>query len=553
MKKNKYIYGTIAATTAITLATVGASTVSADTQYGIFLNRVTGEWQTVNNATGEIVKSVPNETYSSYEEAEASLMASTVETPVTTETPAVETTAVETSKTSADVKSEVDAQQTVVDATATEAGQAQAEVDAADQAVATAQTEVDTATQAVKDAEANAANATPENIAANQADQAANLADQAANATETDEVNAEIANQTGKVADAQTAVDTAQAEKDAADANVTAKEADVKAAQDALSGTGLAEAQATLDQATADVATATTALDAATKAASAAKKTDADRQTAIDAATTDVAVKTDAVTTASAKLTAAQDAVKQTTDALTKATDAVKSAQDALALTNADTVTFTGTKQDIDNFKESLNMWRQNRTDQLWKNTVIGDGVKMSQGFKTTISPADKNKIVNIDALTNEQQTELSLYAAQVLTEVRKVLGRPAMGVTDASLQSATDQATKYIARGTSARQDGHLWGDYIGENISLTASRHTMTMYELKERMYEAIISQTFLDAPSNWGHSKNNMSGNYVGVALANVGGDLHIISVIQTAGGTEITNPNNPATLQAALAKA
>ncbi|HFU4148193.1 TPA: SEC10/PgrA surface exclusion domain-containing protein, partial [Streptococcus suis] len=550
---NKYIYGTIAATTAITLATVGASTVSADTQYGIFLNRVTGEWQTVNNATGEIVKSVPNETYSSYEEAEASLMASTVETPVTTETPAVETTAVETSKTSADVKSEVDAQQTVVDATATEAGQAQAEVDAADQAVATAQTEVDTATQAVKDAEANAANATPENIAANQADQAANLADQAANATETDEVNAEIANQTGKVADAQTAVDTAQAEKDAADANVTAKEADVKAAQDALSGTGLAEAQATLDQATADVATATTALDAATKAASAAKKTDADRQTAIDAATTDVAVKTDAVTTASAKLTAAQDAVKQTTDALTKATDAVKSAQDALALTNADTVTFTGTKQDIDNFKESLNMWRQNRTDQLWKNTVIGDGVKMSQGFKTTISPADKNKIVNIDALTNEQQTELSLYAAQVLTEVRKVLGRPAMGVTDASLQSATDQATKYIARGTSARQDGHLWGDYIGENISLTASRHTMTMYELKERMYEAIISQTFLDAPSNWGHSKNNMSGNYVGVALANVGGDLHIISVIQTAGGTEITNPNNPATLQAALAKA
>ncbi|MHC3756913.1 hypothetical protein, partial [Streptococcus suis] len=88
MKKNKYIYGTIAATTAITLATVGASTVSADTQYGIQLNRVTGEWQTVNHATGEIVKSVPNETYSSYEEAEASLMASTAETPVTTETSA---------------------------------------------------------------------------------------------------------------------------------------------------------------------------------------------------------------------------------------------------------------------------------------------------------------------------------------------------------------------------------------------------------------------------------------------------------------------------------
>ncbi|RRR53121.1 SEC10/PgrA surface exclusion domain-containing protein [Streptococcus suis] len=566
MKKNKYIYGTIAATTAITLATVGASTVSADTQYGIVLNRVTGEWQTVNRTTGEIVKSEPNGTYSTYDEANAGL-SSWLETQASTvETPVAETTAVETPKTSADVKPALDAQQAVVDATAQDATNAQADAAATNQAVATAQADVDTATQAVKDAEANTANATPENIAANQADQTANLADQATNATETDEVNAEIVDQTGKVADAQTAVDTAQAEKDAADANVTAKETDVKAAQDALSGTGLAEAQATLDQATKDVATATTALDTATKAANAAKKTDADRQSAIDAATTDVAVKTDAVTTASAKLTAAQDAVKQTTDALTKATDAVKSAQDALALANVDTVTIVnkplklpsklkealGVSVDELTFAEALALNNKNRTDAT-KSALRGAGFEVAQASSTNISPADKNKIVNIDALTDEQQTELSLYAAKVLTEVRKVLGKPTMGVTDATLQSATDQATKYINRGTSARQDGHLWGDYIGENISLMASRHTMTMYELKEHMYEAIISQTFLDAPSNWGHSRNNMSGNYVGVALANVGGDLHIISVIQTAGGTELTNPNDPATLQAALAKA
>ncbi|HEL2278655.1 TPA: SEC10/PgrA surface exclusion domain-containing protein [Streptococcus suis] len=490
----------------------------------------------------------------------------TVETNTDTVVSTTETLVAKAPKTAADVKPALDAQQAIVDATAQDATNAQADADAANQDVTTAQADVDAATKVVKDAETNAAKATPENIAANQADQAANLADQTANATETNEVNAEITAQTQTVADAQTAVDTAQAEKDAADATVVSKQADVKSAQDALSGTGLAEAQATLDQATADVATATTALDAATKAANAAKKTDADRQTAIDAATTDVAVKTDAVTTASAKLTAAQDAVKQTTDALTKATDAVKSAQDALALTNADTVTIvmpdtlisdevkqrTGFASNVVNFKTVYEHYMKNRTSQ-WSQTLTGEGVEVAQASSTNISPADKNKIVNIDALTDEQQTELSLYAAQVLTEVRKVLDKPAMNVTDAALQSATDQATKYIARGTSARQDGHIWGDYIGENISLMVSRHTMTMYELKERMYEAIISQTFLDAPSNWGHSKNNMSGNYVGVALANVGGDLHIISVIQTAGGTVITNPNDPATLQAALAKA
>ncbi|HFI0138854.1 TPA: surface exclusion protein, partial [Streptococcus suis] len=89
--------------------------------------------------------------------------------PVTTETPAAETTAVETPKTSADVKPALDAQQAVVDATAQEATNAQADAAATNQAVATAQADVDTATQAVKDAEANAVNATPENIAANQA------------------------------------------------------------------------------------------------------------------------------------------------------------------------------------------------------------------------------------------------------------------------------------------------------------------------------------------------------------------------------------------------
>uniref|UniRef100_UPI0011566B11 hypothetical protein n=1 Tax=Streptococcus suis TaxID=1307 RepID=UPI0011566B11 len=70
---NKKTFKTLATGAAITLATVGASTVSADTQYGIFLNRVTGEWQTINHATGEIVKSEPNGTYSTYDEANAGL------------------------------------------------------------------------------------------------------------------------------------------------------------------------------------------------------------------------------------------------------------------------------------------------------------------------------------------------------------------------------------------------------------------------------------------------------------------------------------------------
>lgn len=461
----------------------------------------------------------------------------------------------EAPKTSADVKSALDVQQAVVNDLGNEALTAMDANAAAQRDLSSAQAQVDAATQAVKDAEANTANATPENIAANQADQAANLADQEANATETDEVNAEIASQTETVADAQTAVDTAQAEKDAADANVAAKEADVKSAQDAISGTGLAEAQANLDQAKADVKTAETNVNTATKAVDTAKQADADRQAKIKAAETDVAVKTDAVNTSKAKLTAAQDAVKQTTDAVTKTTIVVKSAQDAI--TDIDTVTFTGTKQDIDNFKESRNMWNQNKTDQLWKNTLIGDGVKMAQGFNTTISLADKNQIVDFNALTEEQAQELALYNLQVVNAIRKQLGLPALELNTGSMKAAQDQMDKYVARNKNILTDGHLPGDYFGENggpIALAKYGTSLTMADVKQNIYDIVMTQAFADAPSNWGHSNNiQKQVSDFGASFGIIAGELYSINVFGVYTGTPIANPKDPATLQAALAKA
>ncbi|HEL1658045.1 TPA: SEC10/PgrA surface exclusion domain-containing protein [Streptococcus suis] len=539
MKNNKYIYGTIAATTAITLATVGASTVSADTQYGIFLNRVTGEWQTVNHATGEIVKSEPNGTYSSYEEAQASLATSTVEAPVTTEAPAAETTAVEASKTSADVKPALDAQQAVVDATAQDATNAQADADAANQDVTTAQADVNTATQAVSDAEANAVNATPENIAANQADQAANLADQTANATETDQVNAEIADQTNKVADAQTAVDTAQAEKDAADANVAAKEADVKAAQDAISGTGLAEAQANLDNASEAVTDAKANVNTATQAFEDAKKADADRDAKIKDAETEVAVKSDAVDTAKAKLTAAQDESKTTTDALNKTNDAVKTATDALA--NVDTVTIA----DLTQFKADK---AEGDSDFM-----TDSGATVIEQSTVSIGKDSKSVIVDIDNLTNEQKISASQLYVQGLTQIRQALnGLTSTAVTQAAIDLAQLRADQYEARGTNPLTDGHIGAGV--ENLIRLGSKSTIqTEEDLKRAVYNALLGTSFADAPSNWGHLRANLNfANNIGIAIANINGDYWLV-VAFTNEGTPITNPNDPATLQAALAKA
>ena len=486
----------LAATTAITLATVGTPALA-----------------------DEVTPTV---------EATNDTVVSTTETPVA-----------ETPKTSADVKPALDVQQAVVDATAAEASQAQADADAANQAVTTAEADVATATEAVSDAEAKAANATPANIEANQADQAANLADQEANATETDEVNAEIASQTETVANAQTAVDTAQANKDAADADVAAKDASVKAAQAAIDGTGVEQAQANLTQAKTDVKTATTNVDNATKAVDTAKKADADRQTKINTATTDVAVKSDAVDTSKAVLTKAQNNVASTTDTLTKANDAVTKAQDALK--NIDTVTIADGKQFVEDRKTGDSDF------------MTDSGATIIEQSSTNIGDDDKNVVVNITSITKQQQEEISLYTAQALTEIRKQLGVNEITVTDAAITSANNQANKYAQRGVSARTAGHINGDYTGENISLWSSASTMTMHDIKLGIYNSLMSQTFADAPSQWGHMKNNLKGNHIGVSLVNVGGELHVIYVIQTAGGVEVVNPNDPAKLQAALVKA
>ncbi|HEL1589563.1 TPA: SEC10/PgrA surface exclusion domain-containing protein, partial [Streptococcus suis] len=459
--------------------------------------------------------------------------------PVTTEAPAAETTAVETPKTSADVKPALDAQQAVVDATAQDATNAQADADAADQAVTTAQADVDTATQAVKDAEANTVNATPENIAANQADQAANLADQTANATETDEVNAEIAAQTQTVANAQTTVDTAQAEKDAADATVTAKEADVKAAQDAISGTGLAETQANLDNANEAVTDAKANVNTATQAVEDAKKADANRQAKIKAAETEVAVKSDAVDTAKAKLTAAQDESKTTTDALNKTNDAVKTATDALA--NVDTVTIA----DLTQFKADK---AEGDSDFM-----TDSGATVIEQSTVSIGKDSKSVIVDIDNLTNEQKISASQLYVQGLTQIRQALnGLTSTAVTQAAIDLAQLRADQYEARGTNPLTDGHIGAGV--ENLIRLGSKSTIqTEEDLKRAVYNALLGTSFADAPSNWGHLRANLNfANNIGIAIANINGDYWLV-VAFTNEGTPITNPNNPATFQAALAKA
>ncbi|HEM4681149.1 TPA: SEC10/PgrA surface exclusion domain-containing protein, partial [Streptococcus suis] len=271
-----------------------------------------------------------------------------------------------------------------------------------------------------------------------------------------------------------------------------------------------------------------------------------------------------AVDTAKAKLTAAQDESKTTTDALNKTNDAVKTATDALA--NVDTVTIVmpdtivsdevkqrnGYTSNVSNFKTAYEKYMKNRTSQ-WSLTLTGQGVKVAQASSTNISLADKNKIVDIDNLTNEQKISASQLYVQGLTQIRQALnGLPTTAVTQAAIDLAQLRADQYEARGTSPLTDGHI-GAGVENLIRLGSKSNIQTEYDLKRAVYDALLTTSFADAPSNWGHLQANLNfRNNIGIAIANINGDYWLV-VAFTNDGTPITNPNDTTTLQAALTKA
>ena len=437
------------------------------------------------------------------------------------------------------VKPVLDTQKAVVKEAEAKIDTAKADVKAKEATVASNEKDVATANQAVKDAEATVAQATPEKVAEVKETQAKNVDAQKANQTATKTVNEQIKAETKALADEQAKVATAQANVDQATKDVQTAEQAVSSAQSALDGTGLTSAQNDLKDAQKAVKDAEDTVADAQTAFKNATKADADRDETIKSAETDVNTKNDAVKLAKEKLTTANQHAKSVDAKLQSAQDELTKAQDALE--NVDIVKIA----DLTQFKKDK---AEGDSDFM-----TDSGATVIENSSTKISEADKKQNVELDNLTDEQQKEISLYAAKVLTTIHKQFGLNEVTVTDSDLRIAREQAKKYVAHGISADKAGHINGAYHGENISLGNETKSMTMYELKQRVYDAIMGQTFADAPSKWGHSRNNFVNNTVGIATANVDGRLHIISTLDLAGGNVIEDKTDIATLEKAVATA
>lgn len=440
---------------------------------------------------------------------------------------------------SSDVKPSLDAQKQVVEKTKEQLTDAQDKANEANKQVSSAQTEVTEATKAVKHAEEVASKATPANIEANKADQKANLADQKANETETANTDAKIATQTETVTKAQTGVSNAEQELKDANSDVSAKETQVQSAKDAISGTGLAQAEDKLDEAKAETKGAEKNVTNAETALTDAQKADQKRQETIDNAQTDVDAKTTVVNDAKGNLASATTKANGATTTLSQAEDKLDKA--TKALDSVDIVKIP----DLTQFKEDI---ASGDSDFM-----TDSGAKAIENTEVSIGKNAKSQPVDIDNLTQAQKEEISHLYVQGLNQIRKQLSTSSnSNVTKEAIESASKRARAYEKRGQNPLVHGHISladGPTAENLVRLGSKSDVQNMYDLKEATIQALMSSSFADAPSKWGHLRNNLVfGNNVGIDVANINGDYWLVFAFDKK-GTVVTNPTNADAIQKA----
>ena len=440
------------------------------------------------------------------------------------------------------VKPALDAQKAVVKDAEAKIDTAKADVKAKEATVASTEKEVTTANQAVKDAEATTAQATPEKVTQVKETQAKNVEAQTANQKATEATNEQIKAESKALAEEQSNVASAQGKLDQANKDVQTAEQAVASAQSALDGTGLASAQKDLTQAQTDVKDATKAVEDAKTAKENASKADADRDQAIKSAETDVNTKNDAVKLAKDKLASATEHADSVESKLQSAQAELKSAQDKLANTGVDTVTIA----DLTQFKKDK---AEGDSDFM-----TDSGATVIENSSTKISEADKNKIVDFNNITDEQKQELALYNLKVVNAIRKNLGLSELELNTGSMKAAQNQMDKYIDRNKDILTHGHLPGDYFGENggpIAFAKHGTSLTMYKVKQEIYNIVMSQAFADAPSKWGHSSNIQKAiSHLGASFGIIDGELYSINVYGVYAGSKIEETNDTTSLEKAV---
>lgn len=396
--------------------------------------------------------------------------------------------------------------------------QAQTEKDQAQTENNNAQSEVDKA-QEIKD------KATPENIEKQKQEVAS--AEKGKTDAENQENNSAHDLEKAKevVTDQENVVN--KSEKKVVDAENEVKDAqnDVDTAQAILDGTGQAKVVEEKENAETAKKQAQEQLTSAEKVLELAKSDDKNLADAISSVQNELTEASKVVASTESKLTDATNKADQTQTALDQAQDTFTVAEASYKSINTFQVTddyVNALKSYVNNPYNILNeraKWKEHRekVESILK-SVNQENLNLNK-FKGNAN----DKAISVDAnnLTTEQMTELSLFASDLLNQIRERFGTPKTVVTKGMVQVADEVTDGYVAddwgfgKGHDNKAINNVarkYGlptyeddtqNYLENLNSVNSGDEIHTMYDAKKWVYESISDLLFNGW--EWMHAQN------------------------------------------------
>ncbi|HFI2431517.1 SEC10/PgrA surface exclusion domain-containing protein [Streptococcus suis] len=490
----------------------------------------------------------------------------------------VENSAQSTDVTTVPTKGEVEQAKSELDAANTAVATQEAIVEKQQHAVNTEAVAVTTAKEELTSAKTIAENATDENIAA--ASQAVTEAETKVTETEQAIVKAQnvVSEQEAAVATQEAVVSSAQENVTSKQAEVTSAQAVVDSAQASLDGTGASKVIAAQETAQNNVTTAETAVSTAQDELASALETDAARAISIIEKERAVTSAQEAATTAAETLEAAQSTAASTQATLASATSAL-----ATAKADYDSI---NTIYVSDEYVQALKNYELGLKGQYDRAAAIAELKSLNASLRAanTYKSNANDKLVTISDVNNLSEatiTELSLFASDLMNQVRAKFGTPLTAVTTSSVAVADMVTDIYVSDNygwTSIVEGSHndnaldTTGDRfnvaVGENLNTWSRTTTSTNLDhLKSLIYQSMVE--FLYNGREWLHARSiagvddvGVTTSYIGVDISSVAGatSVHVNDVDSnslftgnTFSITAIANPNDSATIRSTYEQA
>ena len=396
--------------------------------------------------------------------------------------------------------------------------QAQTEKDQAQTEKNNAQSEVDKA-QEIKD------KATPENIEKQKQEVAS--AENSKSDAEKQEKNAknDLAKAKEVVADQENVVKKSEDKVVSAEKEVKDAQTNVDSAQAILDGTGQAKVVEEKEKAETFQKQAQEQLTSAEKVLELAKSDDKNRADAISSVQNELTEAAKVVASTESTLTGATNKAEQTQTALEQAQDTFTLAEGNYKAINTIQLTdaYVAALKDY-----AINPYHSVKQEAQWQahydkavKTLTAEqkpNINLNS-FKSNVN----DKAISVDAnnLTTEQMTELSLFASDLLNQIRERFGTPKTVVTKGMVQVADEVTDGYVAddwgfgKGHDNKAVNNVARKYglptyeddtqqYLENLnSVNSGDEIHTMYDAKKWVYESISDLLFNGW--EWMHAQN------------------------------------------------